>query len=321
MTIEFYDANKPNGEYSNFYSAKEDKKFQLIIDDKSWQTTEHYYQSQKFGGSEAADEYANLIAIADTPNKSFVLARQKKQGGFKANWKLIASQPTTLNDLITKYLGKGVTIRKDWEKIKDSVMEKALRAKFSQNPHLLKKLLSTGDQILVEHTHRDSYWGDGGNGTGLNKLGKMLMSIRNEYMGKSEVPSKKIAISMKLLPTVIPVAITPIEEKKISISLKTAPTMPLPIPINQDKGEPIELKKIQIGLKPKINQLNENKLEKQDNIDENYLVGMSADLISKLLIINKDCPRNMIRNILHPKQNCILIYSSSGQRVINELNK
>ncbi|MAZ56127.1 MAG: swarming motility protein YbiA, partial [Flavobacteriales bacterium] len=43
-----------------------------------------------------------------------------------------------------------------------------------------KYLLSTGDRELVEHTTRDSFWGDGGDGTGANQLGKGLMRIRTQ---------------------------------------------------------------------------------------------------------------------------------------------
>jgi predicted NAD-dependent protein-ADP-ribosyltransferase YbiA (DUF1768 family) len=31
---------------------------------------------------------------------------------------------------------------------------------------------------IVEHTANDFYWADGGDGSGLNKLGLMLMKIR-----------------------------------------------------------------------------------------------------------------------------------------------
>ena len=35
-------------------------------------------------------------------------------------------------------------------------------------------LLGTGDALLVEHTSNDSYWGDGGDGSGQNRLGRLL---------------------------------------------------------------------------------------------------------------------------------------------------
>ena len=57
-------------------------------------------------------------------------------------------------------------------------MREALRAKFEQHPKLKALLLSTGDAELIEHTHNDRYWADGGDGTGRNMLGKLLMELR-----------------------------------------------------------------------------------------------------------------------------------------------
>jgi N-glycosidase YbiA len=39
-------------------------------------------------------------------------------------------------------------------------------------------LLSTGEFKLVEHTENDNYWGDGGDGSGKNMLGRILMQVR-----------------------------------------------------------------------------------------------------------------------------------------------
>lgn len=57
-------------------------------------------------------------------------------------------------------------------------MRAGLRAKFTQNPKILEKLLSTGNRPIVEHTVNDSYWGDGGDGSGKNRLGIILMELR-----------------------------------------------------------------------------------------------------------------------------------------------
>ena len=40
------------------------------------------------------------------------------------------------------------------------------------------KLLGTGDARIVEHTANDAYWGDGGDGSGKNMLGLILMRVR-----------------------------------------------------------------------------------------------------------------------------------------------
>ena len=72
-------------------------------------------------------------------------------------------------------------LRPDWEEVKDKVMLQALRMKFSQNPEIGKELLATGDAILIEHTRNDDYWADGGDGSGKNKLGLLLMQVREEF--------------------------------------------------------------------------------------------------------------------------------------------
>ena len=74
-------------------------------------------------------------------------------------------------------------LRPDWEAVKDDVMRVAVRAKFTQHEELRELLLSTGDEALVEHTTNDAYWGDGGDGSGKNMLGKILMEVRAELRG------------------------------------------------------------------------------------------------------------------------------------------
>lgn len=62
-------------------------------------------------------------------------------------------------------------LRKDWGDVKQKVMYQGLLQKFKQNEDLRQKLLATGDKKIVEHTEEDAYWGDGGDGSGLNRLG------------------------------------------------------------------------------------------------------------------------------------------------------
>jgi len=52
----------------------------------------------------------------------------------------------------------------------------AIRAKFSQNPELKRKLLDSGDRKLHEDSPSDMYWGV----KGQDKLGRILMNIRDE---------------------------------------------------------------------------------------------------------------------------------------------
>ena len=81
-----------------------------------------------------------------------------------------------------KRRGRHVQLRKDWESVKNGIMEEIVRAKFIQNLELKAQLLSTGDAILIEgNTWNDRYWGvDVRSGVGKNHLGKILMKIRSE---------------------------------------------------------------------------------------------------------------------------------------------
>ena len=76
---------------------------------------------------------------------------------------------------------KQIKLRPDWEEVKANIMMIALRAKFDQYPELKQLLLSTVGNRLVEHTENDNYWGDAGNGSGLNRLGDLLVELREIF--------------------------------------------------------------------------------------------------------------------------------------------
>ena len=59
-------------------------------------------------------------------------------------------------------------------------MHKAVLAKFTQHAGLRQILLATGNAAIVEHTRNDHYWADGGDGSGKNRLGEILMRVREE---------------------------------------------------------------------------------------------------------------------------------------------
>lgn len=90
---------------------------------------------------------------------------------------------------VAKREGKKVRLRGDWESVKDEIMEEVVRAKFSQNPDLLQKLIDTGDIELMEgNAWHDTYWGvDLKTGKGENRLGIILMKIRAELGGAEYV--------------------------------------------------------------------------------------------------------------------------------------
>lgn len=137
--INFYSVNDEYGEFSNFAL------YNITLKKKSWPTTEHYFQSQKFADKKDQEE----IRKAKGPMIAARMGRDRKRA-----------------------------LRRDWESVKNGIMRDALVAKFSQHENLRELLVGTGDAKLVEHTENDSYWGDGGDGSGRNMLGQLLMQVR-----------------------------------------------------------------------------------------------------------------------------------------------
>ena len=90
-----------------------------------------------------------------------------------------------------KLLGRKVTLRSDWNKIRINVMRYVVREKFKQNPLLKKRLLETGDMELVEENNwNDKFWGVC-NGVGENWLGKILMEVRDEISHSEKTVQKE----------------------------------------------------------------------------------------------------------------------------------
>jgi len=139
--IQFYRVSEPYGEFSNFSPHPFDLK------GKVWPTAEHYFQAQKFAGT----EHEELVRLAKSPMVAARMGRSRER-----------------------------PLRQDWETAKEDIMREALLVKFTQHPALRSLLLSTDDAELIEHTTNDRYWGDGGNGKGKNRLGQLLMELREQ---------------------------------------------------------------------------------------------------------------------------------------------
>lgn len=137
--LDFYDAWTPYGEFSNFAL------FPVFVDGNWWPTSEHYYQAQKYTDSKLQE----WVRSASTPMDAALRGRDK-------------NHPK----------------RSDWENVKEQFMAKAVRDKFSRYPTLKNLLLSTGEANIFEHTTNDCEWGDCGDRTGKNKLGKLLEKVR-----------------------------------------------------------------------------------------------------------------------------------------------
>jgi ribA/ribD-fused uncharacterized protein len=65
-----------------------------------------------------------------------------------------------------------------WEDKKVVIMEKILRAKLAQHPEVMQTLQRSGHEDIVEDSPSDYFWGEGADGSGQNKLGKLWMKIR-----------------------------------------------------------------------------------------------------------------------------------------------
>ena len=178
--IMFYNPKDPYYFFSNFYTEK----VPLLIEGEKWINTEQYFQAMKFRGVKATRrmvEYSNIIKTADSPLKTKLLGAQKKDMRFGKKWKVNKNTDHRLiNDVIDEY--KDLKIRSDWGNVAFLVMIKAVYSKFNQYTHLKKQIMKIPDDTyIIEHTNRDSIWGDGGDGgtgtKGKNKLGKILTCI------------------------------------------------------------------------------------------------------------------------------------------------
>ena len=113
------------------------------------------------------------------------LTFQNNEAAFQAQKTLDPAEKaqfTTMQPADAKRKGRIVHLRADWERVKNGIMEEIVRAKFTQNPDLKKKLLATEDILLIEgNTWNDRYWGvDIRSGNGQNHLGRILMKVRSE---------------------------------------------------------------------------------------------------------------------------------------------
>ena len=142
MTIYFYSSREnPYGCFSNFsYHG-------VLLEELWWPTNEHYFQAQKFVSTDP--DWFEKIRNAKTPAKSARMGRSREH-----------------------------PLRSDWEEVKDDIMQKVVLCKFKTHADIREILLSTGDELIVENSPIDYYWGCGQDGSGKNKLGEILMNVR-----------------------------------------------------------------------------------------------------------------------------------------------
>jgi ribA/ribD-fused uncharacterized protein len=143
IVIKFYGRTDEYGCLSNFTHAP------FRLNGQVWPSVEHYFQAQKFPDTECEE----AIRLAKSPAKAKAMGRSRK-----------------------------FRLRRDWERVKDGIMREAVLAKFTQHADLRAVLLGTGEAVLVENSPTDDYWGCGAHGGGKNKLGRILMSVRQQLL-------------------------------------------------------------------------------------------------------------------------------------------
>ena len=150
MSIQFYSSLK-NGyqDFSNF--AKAPFTVRLNGQPATFPTVEHYFHYQK---ANLFNDRSSKIAILNTPDPL-----QAKRIGRQVN----NFDPDAWNAVAEKHIANGMYL------------------KFSQHPELKEKLLTTGNEDLLEANPYDSKYGIGRDNTGQNLTGKCLMRVRDLF--------------------------------------------------------------------------------------------------------------------------------------------
>jgi N-glycosidase YbiA len=158
--IKFYGMKDQFSFLSNFYASP------IVVEGVAYLSVEQCHQALKTLVPEERDEIMGSISPADA----------KKLGRactVRSDWEAPVGEPA-LHKMFTDEHGVLVLATKD------HIMYAALVAKYTQVKTLRNKLLATGQKPLVEASPTDYYWGEGMDGKGQNKLGRMLMMIRSK---------------------------------------------------------------------------------------------------------------------------------------------
>jgi len=157
----FWNAEEENGIFSNWYPAG------FIIEGVHYAHVEQYMMAKKALCFGDLASYAGIMASAD-PKRC-------------------------------KELGRGVAHFDSgrWSLVREGVMTNALKAKAEQNPDVLKKLMSTGDNVMAEASPTDKIWGIGVRAEdpraqnpayweGQNLMGKVWMRVRAHFQEREQ---------------------------------------------------------------------------------------------------------------------------------------
>lgn len=130
-----------------FYCLSNFSAFRVVYHGLSFGTAEQAYQWSKFPDNDLIREE---ILYAASAHSAFKIAEASK-----------------------------ALRRSDWDDVKIGIMREILTAKLNQHEYVARKLLETGDRIIIEDSWRDDFWGWGPHEDGANVLGKLWMEIRD----------------------------------------------------------------------------------------------------------------------------------------------
>jgi len=117
-SIVFYRVSEPYGEFSNFSPHP------IKLKGLTWPTSEHYFQAQKFVGT----EHEEAVRLAKSPMLAARMGRSRQR-----------------------------PLRPDWEAVKENLMRETLRAKFTQHAKLKSLLRDGGILYTPERKYAESW--------------------------------------------------------------------------------------------------------------------------------------------------------------------
>jgi N-glycosidase YbiA len=165
--ILFYSTREiPYGCFSNF------SRHSVLYQGRNWRTSEAAFQAMKFYPHRM--DLMDAIMHATKPSDAAEIGRNRSYP-IRQDWD---SPVSNWGGLEGSLVDDGRGSVKAIELVKDLIMYEVVLAKFSQHSDLKSILLGTGSLPIVENAIHDPYWGIGCSGVGVNRLGKILMLVR-----------------------------------------------------------------------------------------------------------------------------------------------
>lgn len=174
MPVLFYRPDETYGGFCNFSGHP------VFVYDNEWPTSEHAFQAMKFSPHRL--DLLHKVRLAKTPREAANIGRDRSNP-IHESWEtpplpLFERLPDARHPLL--HPDDGMQHRQPlFNALRDLVMYEVVYAKMTQHPDLRALLLGTRDDAIIEASSKDAYWGWGADRRGENKLGRILMAVRN----------------------------------------------------------------------------------------------------------------------------------------------